>query len=369
MPSQALPGEQPVADVAGRRRAGAAPSATARRRVAPGPRARRRRPPATSASATSGIDERTGDGSASSTTTVRTTCTTCPAERSQATARSPRPTSLTSRPWLTPRWTSPTTPPGSVDVEELRPVVRRHRSGQRQVDAEAAGHDPPPPGAAHGGQQREARRRRQRRGRRPCGCRRGTGRCRGARPGRPSVTAAPREAGPRPRSCPARSRAPDLVARGQDQQVGVVHGDRELPGGGLAPAAGARRRRSRRPARPPARTRRRPSRRTTPPRGRPRRRRGATGSAGRGPRPRAGRTPRRRRRRRPGRAGGRRSVGAALVGVERRGRRGRRADPPGSARRDRRPTASAARGSPRRRRRRPARPARRRSAGRAAPRR
>ena len=30
----------------------------------------------------------------------------------QATARSPRATSLVSRPWLIPRWTSPTTPPG-----------------------------------------------------------------------------------------------------------------------------------------------------------------------------------------------------------------------------------------------------------------
>ena len=58
---------------------------------------------AASASATSGIDDRTGDGSASSTATVITTCTTCPAARSHATARSPRPTSSTSRPWLTPR--------------------------------------------------------------------------------------------------------------------------------------------------------------------------------------------------------------------------------------------------------------------------
>ena len=58
---------------------------------------------ATSATATSGIDDRTGDGSASSTATVITTCTICPAARSHATARSPRPTSSTSRPWLTPR--------------------------------------------------------------------------------------------------------------------------------------------------------------------------------------------------------------------------------------------------------------------------
>ena len=39
----------------------------------------------------------------------------------------------------TPRWTSPSTPPGSVAVEELRPVVGRDRGRQRYGDAEAAG--------------------------------------------------------------------------------------------------------------------------------------------------------------------------------------------------------------------------------------
>ena len=73
---------------------------------------------AMSASATSGMAACTGDGRTRSTATVRTTCTTCPAERSHATARSPRPTSLVSRPWLIPRWTSPTTPPGSVTLRK-----------------------------------------------------------------------------------------------------------------------------------------------------------------------------------------------------------------------------------------------------------
>jgi hypothetical protein len=41
-----------------------------------------------------------------------------PADRSHATARSPRPTSRVSRPWLIPRWTSPTTPPGSVTLRK-----------------------------------------------------------------------------------------------------------------------------------------------------------------------------------------------------------------------------------------------------------
>jgi hypothetical protein len=67
-----------------------------------------------SAIAIAGMNERTGDGSAMSTIVVSTPCTTCPAVRSQATARSPRPTSPTSRPWRTPRCTSPSTPPGST---------------------------------------------------------------------------------------------------------------------------------------------------------------------------------------------------------------------------------------------------------------
>ena len=51
---------------------------------------------------------------------------------------------------------------GQRDVEEERAVVRGHRRAERQVDAEAAGHDPPAPGAAHGGQHGEAGRGRQR---------------------------------------------------------------------------------------------------------------------------------------------------------------------------------------------------------------
>ena len=53
-------------------------------------------------------------------------------------------------------------PAGQCDVEEERAVVRGHRRTQRQVDAEAAGHDPPAPGGAHGGQHGQARRGRQR---------------------------------------------------------------------------------------------------------------------------------------------------------------------------------------------------------------
>ena len=44
------------------------------------------------------------------------------------------------------------------DVEEERAVVRGHRRTQRQVDAEPAGHDPPAPRGADGGQHRQARR-------------------------------------------------------------------------------------------------------------------------------------------------------------------------------------------------------------------
>ena len=134
-----------------------------------------------------------------------------------------------------------------------------------------------------------------------------------------------REAGPRPRG-PAHRRRP--ICSRQDQQVGVVDGDGELVRPLPAPGAGARRRRSRRPARPPARTRRRPTRRTTPPPGRPRRRRGARGSAGRAPRRPSRRTPRRRPRRRPGRAGGPASSRGA-GGRRTRRPRGRPADPPG----------------------------------------
>ena len=65
---------------------------------------------ATSASATNGMAGRTGDATTSSTATVSTICTTWPATRSHTTARSP---------WLIPRWTSPTIPPGSVTLRKI----------------------------------------------------------------------------------------------------------------------------------------------------------------------------------------------------------------------------------------------------------
>ena len=76
-------------------------------------------------------------------------------------------------------------PAGQRGVEELRAVVRGDRGPQRHPDAEAAGDQPPSPGAAHRGQQRDARRPPRGTTRRPCGRRRGTGRCPAARPGRP----------------------------------------------------------------------------------------------------------------------------------------------------------------------------------------
>ena len=74
--------------------------------------------PATAAIATIGIDERTGDGSARRTIMVRKACTTWPAKRSHATARNARPTSLTSRPWLTAAVDVAHDPAGQRDVEE-----------------------------------------------------------------------------------------------------------------------------------------------------------------------------------------------------------------------------------------------------------
>ena len=163
MPSHALPGEQSVADVGRSRRSGRAPS---RERPTAGShasqRARRRAQPRRARSRPAASHERTGDGSASRTTTVRTACTTCPADRSQATARSPRPTSLDVAAVAIPAVDVAHDAAGQRDVEELRPVVRRHRSGQRKVDAEAARHDLPPPGTAHGDHHRDACRRYQR---------------------------------------------------------------------------------------------------------------------------------------------------------------------------------------------------------------
>ena len=108
-------GEHPVAQLACD---GAAPARPARRAAHAGATATSPAAAASSVSATSGIASCTGDGRTSSTATVRTACTTCPAVRSHATARSPRPTSRVSRPWLMPRWTSPTTPPGSVRLRK-----------------------------------------------------------------------------------------------------------------------------------------------------------------------------------------------------------------------------------------------------------
>ena len=87
----------------------------------------------TAAIATSGMDDRTGDGSTSSTTTVRTACTTCPAERSHATARRPRPTSLHVATVADPAVDVADDAAGQRDVEEQRPVVRappQRRSGR-----------------------------------------------------------------------------------------------------------------------------------------------------------------------------------------------------------------------------------------------
>ena len=129
---QRLPVKQPGADVGHHRVPHARPPGTPASRSQAGRRERRRRPSRPVRPTTSGMDERTGDGSTKRTAIVSTTWTTCPAVRSQTTARSPRPTSSTSRPWLTPRWTSPATPPGSVRLRNSRPVVGRDGGGQGQ---------------------------------------------------------------------------------------------------------------------------------------------------------------------------------------------------------------------------------------------
>ena len=127
-------------------------------------------------------------------------------------------------------------PAGQRDVEEERAVVRGHRRAQRQVDAEAAGHDPPAPGAAHGGQHGEAGRGRQR----PAVDRAQAVEER-ARAQVPDQDGERRggggEAGPPPHApggswcCARRGRRSR-----QHQQVGVVDGDGELPGGRLRQA-------------------------------------------------------------------------------------------------------------------------------------
>ena len=122
------------------RTSGARPCASARqhatgRRAGPGDRRVARAesgPTTTTASTTTGIDSRTGDGSTSSTASVERDLhdlagRALPGHGAQAPARR-RPAS---RPWRTPRCTSPSTPPGQRRVEELRPVVRRDSRGQR----------------------------------------------------------------------------------------------------------------------------------------------------------------------------------------------------------------------------------------------
>ena len=157
-------------------RAGPAPTGSARRPAAPEPTSTTPTAATASAIATSGMDELHGRRQREENDDGQDDLHDLPGGALPRDGPQPAADVATSRPWLTPRWTSPDDPAGQRDVEEQRPVVRRHRSGQRQVDAEAAGHDLPPPGTAHGGQHRDGRRRRQRRGRRPCGCRRGTGR-------------------------------------------------------------------------------------------------------------------------------------------------------------------------------------------------
>ena len=128
-------------------------------------------------------------------------------------------------------------PAGQRDVEEERAVVRGHRRAQRQVDAEAAGHDPPAPGAAHGGQHGEAGRGRQRPAVDRAQAVEERARAQapdqdGERPGGDG------EADPPPRGPAARGAARGVRRRSsrQHQQVGMVDGDGELPGGRLRQA-------------------------------------------------------------------------------------------------------------------------------------
>ena len=159
---QRPPCQQPVADVAGHGASQPRPARAAATGSHPADEHHADQPSPTSATATSGIDDRTGEGSASSTATVSTTCTTCPAARSHATARSPRPTSSHVAPVADAAVNVADDPAGEREVEEQRPVVRGDGSRQRQADAEAARHDRPPPGTADGGQQADGRRGRQR---------------------------------------------------------------------------------------------------------------------------------------------------------------------------------------------------------------
>ncbi len=162
MPEPRPPGEQPVADVAGRCAPDPRPPATDRRRVAPGPRARRRAPPRRPRSRPAAWTSCTGDGSTSRTTTVRTDLHDLPGGALPRDGPQPAADIAHVATVADAAVDVADDPAGQRDVEEQRPVVRRHRSGQRQVDAETAGDDLPPPGAAHGGQHGEACRCRQR---------------------------------------------------------------------------------------------------------------------------------------------------------------------------------------------------------------
>ena len=204
--------------------------------------------------------EEHGDGEAA--------CTTWPAARSQATARSPRPTSLHVAAVADAAVDVADDPAGQREVEEHRAVVGRHGGGQRQADAEAAGHDRPAPGAADASSPRRSPPRRPAPRRRPRAGRRGRGPCRASRRRRRASRRRPRGA-PRPtRSGSSRFRSAKgslstvraTSASGfpgpsrQDEQVGVAHGDGEAAPPGPPPGAGARTRRRRPPARAPART-------------------------------------------------------------------------------------------------------------------
>ena len=161
MPSHALRGEEPVADVAGRCAADPRP----RRPTATGSRPshehdartsppRPRSPPAalTSARATAARGERPRSGGP-----ARPARRSVPSDGPQRAADIAHVATVAD-----PAVHVAHDPAGQRDVEEQRSVVRRHRRRQRQVDAEATGHDLPPPSTAHRGQHRQARRCRQR---------------------------------------------------------------------------------------------------------------------------------------------------------------------------------------------------------------
>ena len=198
---------------------------------APAPRAHRPRLPRRERDRDHGhVRKRTGGAATSSTATVRTACTTWPdgafpgdGPQSRGRHRSP------ARPWLIAAMDVAHDAARQRDVEELRPVVGRDGRSQRQVDAEAAGHDLPAPRAASGRQHRDARSGRQRAARRPCAPRRGTGRCRRTRPSHGERHRHAREPEP-PRSHMAHG---SCVPPWQSQEVGMVHGDGEPAGSGL----------------------------------------------------------------------------------------------------------------------------------------